>query len=53
MRRLGDNHLGTEHVLLGVLSNEGGIAVRMLERLGVSLETLEERLLELRVEATE
>jgi ATP-dependent Clp protease ATP-binding subunit ClpC len=53
MRRLGDNHLGTEHVLLRVLSNEGGIAVRMLERLGVSLETLEERLLELRVEATE
>ena len=48
MRRLGDNHLGTEHVLLGILSNEDGTAVRMLERLGVSPETLEERLLELR-----
>ena len=48
MRRLRDNHLGTEHVLLGILSNEDGTAVRMLERLGVSPETLEERLLELR-----
>ncbi len=47
MRRLGDNHLGTEHVLLGILSNEDGTAVRMLERLGVSPETLEERLFEL------
>ena len=53
MRRLGDNHLGTEHVLLGILSNEDGTAVRMLERLGVSPETLEERLFELREEAAE
>ena len=53
MRRLGDNHLGTEHVLLGILSNEAGTAVRMLERLRVSPETLEERLFELRVEAAE
>jgi ATP-dependent Clp protease ATP-binding subunit ClpA len=53
MRRLGDTHLGTEHVLLGILSNEAGTAVRMLERLRVSPETLEERLLELRVEAAE
>jgi ATP-dependent Clp protease ATP-binding subunit ClpA len=48
MRRLGDNHLGTEHVLLGILGNEDGAAVRMLERLGVSPEALEERLFELR-----
>jgi ATP-dependent Clp protease ATP-binding subunit ClpA len=53
MRRLGDNHLGTEHVLLGILSNENGMAVRMLERLGVSPETLEERLFELREEVAE
>ena len=53
MRRLGDNHLGTEHVLLGILSNEDGTAVRMLERLGVSPEALEERLFELREEAAE
>jgi ATP-dependent Clp protease ATP-binding subunit ClpC len=51
MRRLGDNHLGTEHVLLGILGNEDGAAVRMLERLGVSPEALEERLFELRERA--
>jgi ATP-dependent Clp protease ATP-binding subunit ClpA len=48
MRRLGDGHLGAEHVLLGILSNEDGTAVRMLNRMGVSPETLEERLFELR-----
>ena len=30
MRRLGDDHLGTEHVLLGILANADGMAVRML-----------------------
>ena len=48
MRRLGDDHLGTEHVLLGILGNEDGTAVRMLVGMGVSAETLEERLFELR-----
>jgi ATP-dependent Clp protease ATP-binding subunit ClpC len=48
MRRLGDNHLGTEHVLLGILGNADGTAVRMLSRMGVSPEMLEERLFELR-----
>ena len=48
MRGLGDNHLGTDHVLLGILDNEEGTAVRMLGRLGVSPEALEERLFELR-----
>jgi ATP-dependent Clp protease ATP-binding subunit ClpC len=48
MRRLGDNHLGTEHVLLGIVRNEDGTAVRMLARLGVSPEALEDRLYQLR-----
>jgi ATP-dependent Clp protease ATP-binding subunit ClpA len=48
MRRSGDGHLGAEHVLLGILGNEDGTAVRMLNRMGVSPETLEERLFELR-----
>ncbi len=30
MRRLGDGYLGTDHVLLGILSVEGGTAVRIL-----------------------
>jgi ATP-dependent Clp protease ATP-binding subunit ClpC len=48
MRRLGDNYLGTEHVLLGILDNQDGTAVRMLARMGVEPETLQERLFELR-----
>jgi ATP-dependent Clp protease ATP-binding subunit ClpC len=48
MRRLGDNYLGTEHVLLGILSNEDGAAVRILAGMGVSAEALEDRLYQLR-----
>jgi ATP-dependent Clp protease ATP-binding subunit ClpA len=48
MRRLGDDYLGTEHVLLGILENEDGTAVRMLARMGVSKEALEDRMFELR-----
>ena len=44
MRRLGDNYLGTEHVLLGILENKDGTAVRLLARLGVAPEMLEDRL---------
>ncbi len=51
MKRLGDDHLGTEHVLLGILDNRTGTAVRMLARLGVAPEALEDRLRELRGEA--
>lgn len=48
MRRLGDRYLGAEHVLLGILGNDDGTAVSMLNRMGVSPETLEERIFELR-----
>jgi ATP-dependent Clp protease ATP-binding subunit ClpC len=48
MKRLGDNHLGTEHVLLGILGNEDGAAIRMLNRLGLSSEDMEARIFELR-----
>jgi len=48
MRRLGDNYLGTEHVLLGILGNEDGMGVRILAGMGVSTETLEDRLCQLR-----
>jgi ATP-dependent Clp protease ATP-binding subunit ClpA len=51
MRRLGDNYLGTEHVLLGILENEDGTAVRMLARMGVEPETLQEKLFDLRGQA--
>jgi ATP-dependent Clp protease ATP-binding subunit ClpC len=48
MRRLRDNYLGTEHILLGILDNESGTAVRMLVRMDVAPETLEDRLFEFR-----
>jgi ATP-dependent Clp protease ATP-binding subunit ClpA len=48
MRRLGDNHLGTEHVLLAILENEDGTAVRMLSRLGIAPEMLEDRIFDAR-----
>ena len=48
MRRLGDGYLGTEHVLLGIVGNEDGTAVRILVRMGVTPETLEDRLYQLR-----
>ena len=41
--RLRDGHIGNEHVLLGILRTEG-TAVRLLARLGVSPQALEERL---------
>jgi ATP-dependent Clp protease ATP-binding subunit ClpC len=47
MRRMRDNHLGTEHILLGILGNADGMAVSILAEMGVSPEELEERLLEL------
>src|SRR5271166_2024097 len=37
-RRLQHNYIGTEHVLLGLLGEPGGLAFRALERFGVSLE---------------
>jgi len=47
-RRLGDNYLGAEHVLLGVLRNEDGVAVRMLAGMGAPPWLLEDRLFEYR-----
>lgn len=46
--RLRNNRIGTEHVLLGILRNDDGTAVRILAGMGVSLEALEERLCEFR-----
>ena len=42
--RLGDNRLTSEHVVRGVLRVEHGMAVRLLSRLGVSSEEVEERM---------
>jgi ATP-dependent Clp protease ATP-binding subunit ClpA len=49
--RLRDRRLGPEHILLGILHTEDGTAVRMLARMGIAPETLEERLFETRSRA--
>ncbi|GBC96929.1 Ornithine carbamoyltransferase [bacterium HR16] len=38
--RLGENYVGTEHLLLGLLRESDSTAVRMLQQLGVSLSQL-------------
>jgi len=43
-RQLNVNYVGTEHLLLGILKEGGGAAVRVLENLGVDLVSLEQRL---------
>jgi ATP-dependent Clp protease ATP-binding subunit ClpC len=46
--RLGDSRMTSEHVLRGLLRDESGTAARLLGRLGVTTETLRERLDQLR-----
>jgi Clp amino terminal domain, pathogenicity island component len=36
-RELGHNYIGTEHILLGLLAAEGGLALQVLQRFGMSL----------------
>jgi len=36
-RLLGHNYIGTEHILLGLLHEEDGVAAKVLEQLGVTL----------------
>jgi ATP-dependent Clp protease ATP-binding subunit ClpC len=40
-RRLRHNYIGTEHLLLGLLREEEGIAARVLESLGIALEDVQ------------
>jgi ATP-dependent Clp protease ATP-binding subunit ClpC len=39
-QQLGDNYIGTEHLLLGSIQEEEGVAVRALENLGVDITKL-------------
>jgi ArsR family transcriptional regulator, arsenate/arsenite/antimonite-responsive transcriptional repressor / arsenate reductase (thioredoxin) len=43
-RQLNVNYVGTEHLLLGIIKEGGGVGVRVLENLGVDLVSLEQRL---------
>jgi len=46
-QNLGHNYVGTEHILLGLIRQEEGVAERVLENLGVSLETVREEVINL------
>ena len=45
--RLGQNYIGTEHLLLGLLKEEEGIAAQVLTNLGVDLNEVHESIMEL------
>jgi Clp amino terminal domain, pathogenicity island component len=45
-RMLQHDHIGTEHILLGLLQEGDGAAAQVLESLGISLETVREKLVE-------
>lgn len=46
-RSLGQNVVGTEHLLLGMLREEEGVAAQVLENFGVKLEILRTKILHL------
>ncbi len=46
-KRLGQKHIGTEHLLLGLLKEEEGIAAQVLLNLGVELDEVRKRVKEL------
>ncbi|MFP4176710.1 MAG: ATP-dependent Clp protease ATP-binding subunit [Planctomycetota bacterium] len=46
-KRLGQNYVGTEHILLGLFNQEEGIAAQVLENLGVEYDDAQEELIEL------
>ncbi|PMB40485.1 Clp protease [Fischerella thermalis CCMEE 5330] len=43
-QQLGVNYIGTEHLLLGIFREGGGVAIKVLQNLGVDLFSLEQRL---------
>jgi Clp amino terminal domain, pathogenicity island component len=46
-RRLDHNYIGTEHILLGLLHEGGGVAARALESQGISLEAARQQVEEI------
>jgi len=42
-RRLDHNYVGTEHILLGLLAESGGVAAKSLQTLGISLQAVRQQ----------
>ncbi|MCX5783358.1 MAG: AAA family ATPase, partial [Elusimicrobia bacterium] len=45
-QRMGHSYIGTEHILLGLIREEEGVAARVLENLGLKLDNVREAVLE-------
>src|SRR5688500_2177816 len=45
--RLGHNYIGTEHILLGLVRDRDALSARALKELGVSMESIRSRLVEM------
>jgi len=52
-RQLGQNYIGTEHLLLGLIREGEGVAARVLENLGVDLAKVRKEVLRLQGETVE
>ena len=46
-RMLNHNYIGTEHILLGLIDEDGGVAVKALEALGISRKALRQQVKEI------
>ncbi|MEW6041099.1 MAG: ATP-dependent Clp protease ATP-binding subunit [Elusimicrobiota bacterium] len=46
-QKMGHSYIGTEHILMGLIREEEGVAARVLENLGLKLETVREEVLSL------
>ncbi|NQT21581.1 MAG: hypothetical protein HQ592_17890, partial [Planctomycetes bacterium] len=44
-RNIGHNYVGTEHLLLGLLRENEGLAAKVLTNMGVTLETVRKEVL--------
>lgn len=49
-RKLGTDYIGTEHLLLAILGESGGVAVRVLDNLGIDFDKVREQVVELMAE---
>ena len=47
VQRLGQDYIGTEHLLLGIIGEGEGLAVRILRDMGINLQELHAKTLEL------
>ena len=52
-RKLNHNYIGTEHILLGLIAEGEGVAVRILQELGVNLDEVKKEIMEILKESNQ